>query len=297
MKNFTKTLGLVQFTILCFNISWSQSAVNTFLKPSDTLNVARRNAVIIAESAFFIGGIIQMNKPFEGDYLSSKFHFSNDNGAYLGMDKAAHVFSSYHIGSLGANALKWSGVSKRKQLIYGAGMGFAFLTTVEFIDGFAKKGTSYGDIIANGGGASLYVAQELLWKEQRIIPKFSFETTEFFSLSPGKMKSRITSEFNEQTYWLSINLHSFFKDSKIPKWLNLAVGYGAEGIDSSDKFLVGSPYRYRQIYLSVDVDLTKIHTKSHFLKTIFYVFNSIKIPAPTIEYSRREGFKGQVLHF
>ena len=80
MKNFTKTLGLVQFTILCFNISWSQSAVNTFLKPSDTLNVARRNAVIIAEGAFFIGGIIQMNNPFEGDYLSSKFHFKMTMG-------------------------------------------------------------------------------------------------------------------------------------------------------------------------------------------------------------------------
>jgi hypothetical protein len=37
-------------------------------------------------------------------------------------------------------------------------------------------------------------------------------------------------DYNGQTYWLSVNLHSFYKGSKIPKWLNLAIGYGANGM-------------------------------------------------------------------
>jgi hypothetical protein len=34
----------------------------------------------------------------------------------------------------------------------------------------------------------------------------------------------------DKTYWLSVNLHSFSKAQKIPKWLNLAIGYGADGM-------------------------------------------------------------------
>jgi hypothetical protein len=302
MKTYSKTLILLHLMILCFNVAWSQSAVNTFLKPSDSLNIARLNTVIITESVLFIGGVVQINKLFEKDHLNSNFHFYNDNGATLGMDKSAHVFASYHIGSYSSNMLNWSGVSKKKQLIYGAGMGFAFLTTIELIDGFSQhSGTSYGDIIANGVGTTLFVSQELMWKEQRITPKFSFKTADFISLSPGQMKSRIMQEFDGQTFWLSVNMYSFFKDSKIPKWLNLAVGYGVEGVDSKGAVFKNNAANqlgpYRQIYLSLDVDLTKIKTDSHFLKTVFYVFNSIKIPAPTIEYSSNEGFKGHFLYF
>jgi hypothetical protein len=52
------------------------------------------------------------------------------------------------------------------------------LTAVEVLDGFSSEwGASSGDIIANASGTALFVSQELLWKEQRITPKFSFHTT------------------------------------------------------------------------------------------------------------------------
>jgi hypothetical protein len=58
-------------------------------------------------------------------------------------------------------------------------------------------------------------------------------------------------------------------------------------ITGKDEFVntvfLPSDKRYRQFYLSLDVDLTKIETKSHFIKTILTVFNTIKIPAPTFE--------------
>ena len=78
------------------------------------------------------------------------------------------------------------------------------------------------------------------------------------------------------------------------------MGYGAEGMvsgnrENSNILLLPKTERFRQFYLSFDVDLTKIETKSHFLKTFFSVFNTLKIPAPTIEYSVNEGFRGQIL--
>jgi hypothetical protein len=97
-------------------------------------------------------------------------------------------------------------------------------------------------------------------------------------------------------------LYSFSKKSKIPKWLNVALGYGAEGMigENDDKnalILATKPEKHRQFYLSFDVDLTKINTKSHFLKAIFSIFNTVKIPAPTLEYSPQRGFKFHALYF
>ncbi len=223
------------------------------------------------------------------------------------MDKVGHLYASYQIGRFGAEALNWSGARKKNQLIYGAGLGFVFLTAVEVLDGFsAEWGASIGDVVANASGTALYVSQELIWNEQRIIPKFSFHTTQYANYRPDLLGSttqeQILKDYNGQTYWFSANLHSFAKKSKIPKWLNLALGYGAEGMigENDAKNILIFPIKienHRQFYLSLDLDLTKIDTKSHFLKTIFSVLNTVKIPAPTLEYSPQKGFKFHALYF
>ncbi|HBI01798.1 DUF2279 domain-containing protein [uncultured Flavobacterium sp.] len=277
--------------------------MNTFLEPSDTLNIKRRNLVIVSESVLTSAALIGLNQLWYADYEKSSFHFKNDNADWLQMDKAGHIYSSYHLGRLSAEMLDWSGVSKKNQLIYGAGYGFVFLTAVEVFDGYsAEWGFSWGDVAANATGTALYVSQELLWDEQRIIPKFSFHTTKYANQRPELLgesfTEQILKDYNGQTYWLSANLHTFAKTSKIPKWLNLAVGYGAEGMLSSKKNdLMQNDDRFRQFYLSFDVDLSKIETNSHFLKTIFSLFNTIKIPAPTFEINSLGRSKFHVLYF
>lgn len=281
--------------------------MGSFLKPSDSLDKKRQNSIVIAESVLAAGALVGLNQLWYADYPQSNFHFINDNSEWLQMDKLGHSFSSYHLGRFGAEMLQWSGASKKNQLIYGAGLGFAFLTAVEVLDGYSSEwGASTGDVIANASGTALYISQELFWKEQRITPKFSFHTTQFAAYRPDvlgrSLSEQILKDYNGQTYWLSTNLYSFSKGSKIPKWLNLAIGYGANGMvsgntENNPQNSTQKVERFRQFYLSFDVDLTKIETKSHFLKTIFSVFNTIKIPAPTIEYSANEGLKGHWLYF
>ncbi|WP_091084327.1 DUF2279 domain-containing protein [Flavobacterium gillisiae] len=293
--------------MLWFHLSFGQNRLEDFLKPSDTLNTSRRNTVIFTEAIVASGALVGLNQLWYADYPRSNFHFINDNAEWLQMDKVGHMYSSYHLGRLGAEMLEWSGTTQKEQLIYGAGLGFAFLTAVEVLDGFSSEwGASSGDIIANASGTALYVSQELLWNEQRITPKFSFHTTKYAQYRPNVLGSsfveQILKDYNGQTYWLSANLYSFSKGSKIPKWLNLAVGYGADGMitgngENNALFPTLKTERIRRFYLSLDVDLTKIQTKSHFLKTIFSVLNTLKIPAPTIEYSHREGFRGRISYF
>jgi hypothetical protein len=305
LKKFKKIA--LFFFLLQIVFGFSQSQLNSFLTPSDSLNKPRRNAVVISEVVLASGALIGLNQLWYADYPKSNFHIINDNAEWLQMDKVGHLYSSYHLGNIGANALKWSGASKKSQLIYGATLGFVFLSSVEVLDGYSSQwGFSYGDLAANAGGTVLFVSQELLWKEQRIVPKFSFHTTVYPSARPNVLGSSFTEQilkdYNGQTYWLSANLNSFFKQSKIPKWLNIALGYGAEGMITGTDDLVNTVFfpvkdRTRQFYFSFDADLTKIKTKSPILKTIFSLFNTIKIPAPTFELQSKGKAKFHVLYF
>ncbi|UKM64564.2 YfiM family protein [Flavobacteriaceae bacterium GSB9] len=279
----------------------SQSKTENFFTPSDSLNISRRNSIIIAETSLMASALVGLDQIWYADFERSKFHTLNDNGQWLQMDKLGHVFTSYQMGRHGAQMLNWSGVSKKHQLLYGATLGFTFLTAVEVLDGFSKEwGFSWGDVLANGTGTGLYVGQQLLWKEQRIALKYSFHQTKYADQNPSKLgKSyleQILKDYNGQTYWLSFNLHSFFKQSKVPKWLNVAVGYSGEGmlngVKDIDNQVLTNNDRYRQFYLSFDVNLTKIKTNSRLLMTVFDVFNMIKIPFPTLEISK----KGNVFH-
>ena len=41
---------------------------------------------------------------------------------------------------------------------------------------------------------------------------------------------QVLKDYNGQTYWLSANIWSFNKESNFPRWLNVAFGYGADGM-------------------------------------------------------------------
>ncbi|WP_155087166.1 DUF2279 domain-containing protein [Winogradskyella ouciana] len=283
---------------------FSQSKLNQFLKPSDTLNKPRRNAVIISESSLATLALIGLDQLWYADYPRSSFKTINDSGEWLQMDKFGHVFSSYQLGRIGANTLNWAGISKKDQLLFGSTLGLGFLTAVEVMDGFSEEwGFSWTDMAANVTGTGLYIGQELLWKEQRILLKYSFHRTDFAKQRPDKLGNGLFEEFlkdyNGQTYWLSANLNSFFKTDYIPNWLNLAFGYGADGMltgEPNDPLFLNQN-RTRQYYLSLDIDLTRIKTNSNVLKTIFDVFNVIKVPFPAIELNSEGRLKMHYFYF
>jgi uncharacterized protein YfiM (DUF2279 family) len=298
------SLYYIVFLICISGSLHSQSKFNQFLKPSDSLNISRRNAVVLTEVSLASVALVGLDQLWYADYPRSKFKTINDSDEWLQMDKMGHVFSSYQLGRLGANVLNWAGVSKKDQLIYGSTLGLVFLTAVEVMDGFSEEwGFSWTDMAANAAGTGLYVGQELLWEEQRILLKYSFHRTRFAKQRPEKLGSGLAEEFlkdyNGQTYWLSANINSFLKSEHIPNWLNLAFGYGANGMLTGDTYdpLFLNQNRTRQYYLSLDIDLSRIKTKSSVLKTIFDVFNVIKIPFPALELNSKGRLKLHYLYY
>ncbi|WGD34817.1 DUF2279 domain-containing protein [Olleya sp. YS] len=287
-------------------VTVAQTDTTSFFAPSDTLNIKRRSAVIITETGLASIALIGLDQLWYADFERSKFHTINDNSEWFQMDKLGHTFTAYQLGRFGAQTLEWSGVSQQNQLVFGATLGFTFLTAVEILDGFSKEwGFSWGDFAANAAGAGLYVGQDLLWDEQRIQLKYSFNRSPYAKQNPKKLGEGLLEEvikdYNGQTYWLSANVHSFFKDSNVPKWLNIAVGYGVDGLlyGTNDLQSVHFPNQQRrqQFYLSLDADLTKIKTKSTFLKQFFNIINVIKVPFPTLEISGNGKLTGHFIYF
>ncbi|CAN5371193.1 DUF2279 domain-containing protein [soil metagenome] len=262
------------------------------------------------EAILYVSSIVGLNELWYKDYPRSNFHSFNDNQEWLQMDKVGHLTSAYYVGRVGIRLLKWSGVERKKAIWYGGMLGFAYQNTIEVLDGYSSEwGFSWGDFTANTGGTLLCIGQELAWHEQRIVLKYSFQQIDYAKFRPnvlGKnLQENMLKDYNGQTYWLSVNPASFMVSStKFPKWLNIAFGYGANGMTGGD---FNPPYidekgfqiyheRYRQYYLSFDVDLTRIKTKSKFLNTVFYSIGFLKIPAPAIEFSEK-GVKVSLLGF
>ncbi len=257
--------------------------------------------------AAYGGSVFFLNEAWYKDYPRRSFHTFNDSGEWMQMDKMGHAWTAYHASRLSTNLWRWAGVNKNNSVLLGTGSSLLYLFTIEYLDGrSAQWGWSWADGGTNLFGALLFAGQELGWEKQKISLKFSTHFKSYDdailearskSLFGKNLPQRILKDYNAQTYWLSANIKSFLPKSKLPEWLNIAVGYGAEGMFggyenvATDKngaiiFDRKDIPRYRQWYLSPDIDFTKIKTKSAFLKSLFSVANVLKIPAPALQFSQ-----------
>lgn len=258
----------------------------------DSLNPTRLKTVIALESIGYTASMVGMYNLWYKNESSSSFHTFNDNKEWNQMDKIGHGVTSYYVGKAGYDVLKWSGVSRKKSIWYGGTLGLFFLTSVEVFDGYSSAwGFSWGDVAVNTAGSGMFITQQLAWDEQRILLKYSFHQSDYAQMRPNLLGENLVQQaikdYNGQTYWMSANIASFLGDNtKFPKWLNFAVGYGADGmLGAFDNSLYPTIKRQRQYYISLDIDLTRIKTKSKFANTLLGTFGFLKFPLPTVEFN------------
>lgn len=263
------------------------------------------------------GSLVVLNSTWYKDYPRTSFHTFDDSREWLQVDKVGHAWTAYNT-SRGSTAMwQWAGMPHKKSVWIGGLSGAAYLTAIEFLDAHsAKWGWSWSDIGANIFGSGLFMTQELLWKEQRIQYKFSFHSKRYGEpqleqradeLFGKSWYERMLKDYNAQTYWLSASIRSFFPKSNWPVWLNVAVGYGADGMfggfenkwttsTGSDITRYDIP-RKRQFYIAPDIDFTKIKTNSPFLRTVFSFLNAFKCPAPALMLDSKGKFRAYALYF
>ena len=249
-------------------------------------------------------------------YPRSSFHFFDDRGEWLDMDKGGHIYSAYFQSLICYKGAKWTGLSEQKSVLTGVLCASLFQTTIEVMDGFSEQwGFSLADVGANIAGVSTFALQQHYWKEQRITLKVStypdsYDTFMFTGEDGTTISSRdrrdnlygssyletYLKDYNTQSYWASFNVHSFLpQGNSWPKWLNIAVGYGAENMyggfenswtaDNGEVFSVDTDLypRTRQYYIGFDLDLRHVRTKSTLINSLLDALNIFKTPAPALE--------------
>jgi hypothetical protein len=270
----------------------------------------RLMGVSITASALYVGTMTGLYYLWYADYPKSSFHFINDCGQWLSMDKLGHITSAYWIGRIGYESLRWSGVERKKAVWYGGTWGFVYLTSVEIFDGFSEEwGASACDLAANTIGTGLIIGQQLLLDDQPFVMKFSFSPSEYAQYRPDLLgesfMEQMLKDYNGQTYWLSGNIASFLPESsKFPKWLDVSFGYSGEGMlgaGSNPAEYNGEPLpdfdRYSQYLLSLDVDLTKIKTRNETVRLLLNMIGYIKIPFPAVEFNRIDKVKWHWMYY
>ena len=280
-------------------------------------NKTRQWIVGAGSVAAYAGSLLILERAWYANYPRRSFHVFNDNREWMQVDKIGHAWSAYNAGRGTAALWRWAGLPKKKAALVGGLSSTIYLTVIEFLDAHSVEwGWSWGDMVANITGSGLFIGQELGWEEQRVQFKFSFFKKNYDEAALDKRadelfgkswNERMLKDYNTQTYWLSVNLKSFFKQSSLPAWLNVAVGYGAGGmfggfenkwVDESGNDITRYDIpRKRQFYLAPDVDFTKIKTGKKWLQTTFFILNALKCPAPSVMIDSKGKMKGYLFYF
>lgn len=142
----------------------------------------------------------------------------------------------------------------------------------------------------------MVLGQELVFREQVAKLKFSYWPSKYAERANGFLGTtafdRLLTDYNGHTYWVSAPANRLLQITDLPHWLNIAVGYGADGlygefenIQSYRGVEIPQTGRYRQYLISLDVDWTRIETRSGLFKGVLTGLTTVKLPFPALEYS------------
>ncbi len=309
----------ILFIALPFSIKGQDSTEENDLNPEiATLAPHKKrlkSVIAIGSAAYTVSGI-SLYDAWYRDYERSRFHFYNDWGHWQHVDKAGHMFAAYFQTNWAYHTWRWAGLNEKNSIWAGMLTSFISQTTIEVMDGFsAGWGFSVPDFLTNTAGIGAFGIQQSLFREQRVLFKFSSSPVNYSKryrspvygeradqLFGSNPFVRTLKDYNTQTIWISANVRSFFPIIPLPKWMNIAVGYGAEnmfggyqnnGLPEYDPFL----QRYQQFYLSLDADLSRIETDSPFLRTVLDVLNIMKLPFSTVEFNSKGEIKFHIIKF
>ena len=281
--------------VMAFCPMWAQ-------QPNDS--IALRNAKIVAgsEAVVYAGSMVGLHQLWFKDCPWVGIHTINDNGDWLQMDKLGHATTAYHISLVGDESMRLVGLGSKQSALYGGAFSLLYMTSIEIMDaGHKDWGFSWGDMIADASGITLYTAQQLLWDEQRISLKYSFHPTEYAQYNPEELGNNLISQalkdYNGITIWTTLNIKELFLDSDcgFPEWLTIDFGYGGKGMVAPQP--TPDFQRVRQFYLAPGVDLAKLPVENRYLKVLLRALSFIKLPTPALEYNVSDKFVWHWLYF
>lgn len=297
--------------ILFIGICFSNLRAQSFFEPTNSLNKKRVTVAHASAATLYSASMIGLYQIWYKNQEALGFQFFDDSKDWLQMDKLGHTYTAYWMQNRTYNIYRWAGMKQKNALWWSAGFSALYMNTFEIMDGFSQDyGFSVADVAANTLGIGLFSSQQALWGDQYLLMKFSYTHSPFAKYRPNLLGStgpeRLLKDYNGQTYWFSLNIGKITPEHwHIPDWLCLSAGYSiSEKLKSDSKIYTvnfeNQDYTfnaYRRYFVSLDIDLSKLPVKKHWLKTLLSNLNMIKIPLPTLELSERNAPKFYAFYF
>jgi hypothetical protein len=245
--------------------------------------------------AIYIGGFIglhihQRNAWWSGQ--SGSFHFQEDFVSALQVDKCGHAYGAYTMSYYCTEGLLASGVGYDNSFIWGTALGLGYQTFVEYEDGLAKDwGFSPSDFYFDAIGSMYFLAQHYVPVLQNITPKWQYIPCQWSGKPVIGRPSTPIDDYNSSTFWYSVKVYNFLPadcQKYWPKWLNIAIGYGADAIDvAKDPNAPPDQLSVRRYVIGLDYDLVALLPDGdYFWNWMRQNLNYLKFPAPSVEFSK-----------
>ncbi len=234
----------------------------------------------------------------------SDFKFAEDARYDFYIDKAGHFYGAHTAAYVFREALVSSGVGWDAANNWGAGLGVAYSTYVEILDGFGENwGFSPSDWYADVLGGAFFAAQNYFPVLQNFTPKFMYFPSEWTGNTSRIPHTIFMDDYASQLFFMSINVHNLLPQSLkkyCPDWLELSVGYTVRNLlnvhspegqnmkpcgecTSLEPGNWGSP----RLVLALDYNMVKLLPDGSNLWNWFkQTLNLFKFPSPALEIGK-----------
>ena len=222
----------------------------------------------------------------------TEFHYITDWGYAAQADKLGHFYAGFMGSYVGYEMLVASGVSPNTAGWLGPLIAIGFQTYVEIEDGFSPFGFDPTDQYANIAGPLFWGLRHYIEPLQSLAVKFSYFPNDDYNRGVRDGHEAILiDDYNGQTMWLSLKVSNILPESiPWPKWLRIAVGYGATNVDRWDPGdLLLQPGR--RAFIALDYDLVElIPDIGSFGNWLVQSLDHFRLPAPAFQFAPEPKF-------
>lgn len=218
----------------------------------------------------------------------TEFHFQDDWGYALGIDKIGHAYGAMLIQHGISAGLEAANLEAEQCVWYGSLAALSFQTFIEIEDGFGPQwGFSPGDFYGDVFGSVYPILQYYVPFFKNIMFKASYWPKDLNKTNPNSgQKHIIVDDYHGQKFWISARMKNLLPESVAevwPEFLMLAVGMGVKNLD-------GSGGGQREFYVALDFDAESISLYGGVWQFIKNTLNYLHFPLPGIRISPDAAF-------
>ncbi len=218
----------------------------------------------------------------------TEFHFENDWGYALWIDKIGHAYGAMLIQHGISAGLEAANLNAEQCVWYGSIAALSFQTFIEIEDGFGPQwGFSPGDFYSDVVGSAYPVLQYYFPVLKNFMLKASYWPKDLNKTNPNSgQKHIIVDDYHGQKFWLSARMKNLLPESAAEFWpgfLMLAVGMGVKNLD-------GNGGGQRDFYIALDFDAETIPLNGSAWQFIKNTLNFLHFPMPGIRVTSGGAF-------